>query len=200
MKPVLSNLLVAGVLATSSAPLSAQSPAAAQPAGPRTEVPRKAPAPSGKAAPADEAQAAYWYDGRVRRALRLDPEWIADFGATPAERAAKARAPLQRSGGAEKSPGGPPAGVSPVFRDAGGAPRALPGGVIVRLRPAESPRAQERLAAAGLTPVRAIDAGRRTWLVESAPGLPSLELANRLHEGGAFESAEPNWWRPRALK
>lgn len=194
MKPALATLILAGVLATSSAPL------AAQPAGQRAEVPRKAPTPSAKAAPAREAQAGYWYDGSVRRALRLDPEWVADFGATPAERAAKARAPLQRSGGAEKSAGGPPAGVSPVFRDAGGSPRALPGGVIVRLRPADSPRAREHLAAAGLTPVRAIDAEGRTWLVESAPGLPSLELANRLHEGGAFESAEPNWWRPRALK
>ena len=24
----------------------------------------------------------------------------------------------------------------------------------------------------------------------------ALELANRLHESGAFESASPNWWRP----
>ena len=32
------------------------------------------------------------------------------------------------------------------------------------------------------------------------PGMPALELANRLHASTDFESAEPNWWKPRALK
>ena len=38
------------------------------------------------------------------------------------------------------------------------------------------------------------------WLVASPPGMASLALANQLHESGRFESAAPNWWRPRALK
>ena len=42
--------------------------------------------------------------------------------------------------------------------------------------------------------------GSGLWLVGSEPGLPSLDLANRLYESGDFAVAAPNWWQPRALK
>jgi len=38
------------------------------------------------------------------------------------------------------------------------------------------------------------------WLLEGPPGLGSLELANRLHAGGQFAAAQPNWWVQRTLK
>lgn len=154
-------------------------------------------------APADSAL--YWYDGGQRQALRVDGEQLADF-----RRAAKDT--LRPAGDVEKSPSGSlPDGVSPVLRNAGAAAgdaRALPGGVVVTLQAAPADgdaaaresTARELLQRRGLTPVRALDAMQRIWLVESPPGLPSLELANRLHESGGFESAEPNWWRPRARK
>ena len=99
---------------------------------------------------------------------------------------------------AAAAPGGA-AAVSPVFVDASGRPRALPGGVIVSLKQGlRESQAREQLQAAGLTPVRQI--GERMWLVESPVGIASLELANRLHATGRFEFVQPNWWQPRSTK
>lgn len=89
--------------------------------------------------------------------------------------------------------------LSPVFLDASGRPRALPGGVIVALKQGiPQTQALEQLQTAGLTPVRQI--GERMWLVESPVGFASLELANRLHATGQFEFVQPNWWQPRTTK
>ncbi len=94
---------------------------------------------------------------------------------------------------------GSAATVSPVFVDASGQPRALPGGVIVSLKQSlPEPQARAQLEAAGLTAVRQL--GERMWLVASPVGIASLELANRLHATGAFEFAQPNWWQPRHTK
>ncbi len=136
-----------------------------------------------------------WYDGEHRRELQVDPEWVVDFRtAKPQfERRDPARFGTEKSDGLV-------AGVSPVLRDSNGEPRALPGGVIVRLRDADLADPRKALAEAGLEPVRPIDPQQRTWLVASPAGLDSLALANRLHESARFESVTPNWWRPRALK
>lgn len=142
----------------------------------------------------------YWYDGNQRRTVRIDPEWIADFRTKAADTRAAARTPLVRADGAEKAAALQDAGVSEVLRDDSGSPRALPGGVIVRVREADLRNARERLEDEGLRPVRALDPEERYWLVEAPAGIESLELANRLHESGRFESASPNWWRPRTLK
>lgn len=160
---------------------------------------RKPPAASaGKAAP--QAAQRYWYDGTRRRALRLDPAWIAEFGASARQQPGSSRSPLKRSIGGDKALASLPPDASPVFRDEAGAPRALAGGVIVRLREADVPRARQRFADAGLVALRPIDPEGRSWLVASPPGLPALELANQLHESGSFESVAPNWWQPRTLK
>ncbi|MEZ5604661.1 MAG: hypothetical protein R3E41_10735 [Burkholderiaceae bacterium] len=107
---------------------------------------------------------------------------------------------MKRFIGGEKGLETLPSGSSPVFRDDNGAMRALAGGVVVRLREADVPDARARLADAGLLPIRQLDPEGRNWLVASPSGMPSLELANQLHESGKFESATPNWWRPRSLK
>ena len=159
----------------------------------------------GIAAPATAEGPLYWYDGGQRQALRLDGTQVADFRLA-------AKDALRPAGDVEKSGSDTlPDGVSPVLRNVGAAPgdaRALPGGVIVTLQapPAGSDVAARESSARGLlqrhglAPVRALDADQRIWLVEAPAGLASLELANRLHESGGFESAEPNWWRPRARK
>jgi len=163
------------------------------------------PAPEAGSAAARQAAGGkaqlHWYENGHRRALRIDPAWIADF-ASPAGGPTRdsSRTPLKRFIGGEKALEALPAGASPVFRDENGAARSLAGGVVVRLREADLRDARARLADAGLVPVRPIDPEGRSWLVESPPGLPSLELANQLHESGKFESVTPNWWRPRALK
>lgn len=183
----------------------------------------------------DDRLQRYWYDGKRKRTLRVDPDWVADFryrtgsgtsesganesganesgaresGTTPpakvdrmAPRARRAsvRSPLERVQREDSARVTREAGVSEVLRNEAGSPRALPGGVIVRLQESDRRNAYDILVEAGLRPVRALDPEQRSWLVESPAGLESLELANRLHESGRFESASPNWWRPRALK
>lgn len=142
-------------------------------------------------------QQRFWYDGEQRREIQLDPDWMVDFrGAKPS---LERRAALSGATSAEKA--APLAsGQSVVLRDETGAARALPGGVIVRLQERDVGAAARLFSELGLVPVRPLDPQQRTWLVEAPAGLESLTLANRLHESGRFESAAPNWWRPRALK
>lgn len=164
--------------------------ACAQTAGTGTSSPIAASASNGS-----DAQQRFWYDGERRRELRVDPGWIADFrGAKP-----KLQRRSEAAAGEEKA-AGLSAGQSEVLRDESGAPRALPGGVIVRLHERDVGDAAKLFSELGLAPVRSLDPQQRTWLVESPAGLESLALANRLHETGRFEMAAPNWWRPRALK
>ena len=141
------------------------------------------------------AQQHYWYDGSERRMLWSVPGVSADFSARSAQR----HQVLRPSSLIEKS-----APHSPVFRDApagAGAERALPGGVIIRLRTGASAQEREVLFARhGVQALRALGDNPDLWLIASPPGLPALDLANRLHESGDFGFAAPNWWRPRALK
>ena len=146
---------------------------------------------------ADPGASLYWYDGNVRRPLQVDADHVARFGAGTSRRADEVIVPAAL---AAKDDSGTST-RSPVLRDASGAPRALPGGVIVTLPPdtAGEADARARLAALGVQPVRPIGAGARVWLVAAEAGLASLQLANRLHESGAV-IAQPNWWQPRATK
>jgi len=113
--------------------------------------------------------------------------------------AASSDAAASSSGAADASTATDAAEISPVFVDASGQPRALPGGVIISLKE-ELPdnQAQAQLQAQGLTPVRRI--GARMWLVQSPVGIASLELANRLQASGRYDFVQPNWWQPRTTK
>lgn len=144
------------------------------------------------------AQQRFWYDGEHRRALHVDPDWVVDFSGAKPKLEQRAAIPDATSAAAKST--GPAPGQSEVLRDETGAPRALPGGVIVRLHERDVGDAAKLFAELGLKPVRALDPQQRTWLVEAPAGLESLALANELHDSGRFESAAPNWWRPRALK
>jgi len=153
---------------------------------------------AGAAAPTDATH--YWYDGGRRRGLLVDDDLRADFGsgkAIPADRQARGGKALDAPTGPEAADG------SPVFRDADSPAikRALPGGVIITTHGSTDARALDRLLAPlGLAVSRQLDAGGTRWLVETPPGVASLELANRLHESGDFAAVAPNWWRERALK
>jgi len=145
---------------------------------------------------AAHGQQRYWYDGDQRRALWAEGSVVADFAARSAEKS-RVLKPAALVKGASAS-------ESPVFRDAkasGSATRALPGGVIVRFRPS-MPEEQRRqlIATHRLEPVRELGEGSGLWLMHGAPGLASLDLANRLYESGDFAAASPNWWQPRRLK
>lgn len=89
--------------------------------------------------------------------------------------------------------------VSPLFVDAAGHPRALPGGVILSLEERLSEEeARARLEADGLAVLRRINA--TTWLVDSPAGVASLDLADRLQASGRYRLVQPNWWKPRVTK
>lgn len=197
MRPALVALALAGL---ASAQLSFAADAGqALPRKPDAAASGKAASPAG-AGGTPKAASLYYYENGRKKALRVDPGWVADFAAPAKPEPGKPRTPVKRFIGGEKGLERLPSGSSPVFRDDNGAARALGGGVIVRLRDAGLPETHARLAGAGLVPVRPLDPEGRTWLVDAPPGLASLELANRLHESGQYESAAPNWWRPRALK
>jgi hypothetical protein len=197
MRPALVALALAG-LASTHASFAADA-GQALPRKPDATASGKAAAPVG---PGKTANAAgrYYYENGQKKSLRLDPGWVADFSAPAKPAPGKSRTPVKRFIGGEKGLETLPDGSSPVFRDDNGAMRALAGGVVVRLREAGVPDARARLADAGLLPIRQLDPEGRTWLVASPSGMPSLDLANQLHESGKFESATPNWWRPRSLK
>ena len=94
-----------------------------------------------------------------------------------------------------------PADAQPVFRSVSGTLMALPGGAIVIFDEAwDSARAMRFFAAEGIPRDRIsplpLD---NSYLVETEPGFPSLDLANRLAGRPGVEVSSPNWWREVAL-
>jgi hypothetical protein len=156
-------------------------------------------------APAKETSGAYvWYDGGKPRAVRLDQALVAEFdgksepAATPVLRSNGVRVWRQQDEAATRAVA---AGkTSPVFRDSeGGAMRALPGNIIVRLDPAwNAAQVDGWLAANGLTGLRRLAIGGNVLVVASPPGLAALELANRLQLSGKVIAAQPEWWEQRS--
>jgi hypothetical protein len=144
-----------------------------------------------------------WYDGGKAREVQLDDALVAEFDA----RSEPAATPVLRSNGVriwrrqdEAATRAAAAGkTSPVFRDSeGGAMRALPGNVIVRLDPAwNEARVNDWLASNGLTGLRRLPIGANVLVVASPPGLAALDLANRLQLSGTVVSAQPEWWEQR---
>jgi hypothetical protein len=132
----------------------------------------------------------YYYDGSEKRVIITDGQQWANVKDGKS-------VDLRVSSSVEKS--GKSTSGSPVFRHGQtGAPMALPGGIIVKPKSGDT-GAVAKLKAKGFEVERAIgDSG--TLLVKSPEGMPTLQLANQLHESGEFESASPNWWRERRKK
>lgn len=134
----------------------------------------------------------FWYDGDQRRELSVDSSTVARFA--PGEKAVLIAKGL--TVGNEKSV---TSNDSPVLID-GGLKRGLPGGVIVTLlRAMPDDQAIALLKAAGLEPVKALQ-DSKVWLVASAPGMASLDLANRVHDTKQFAASQPNWWTQKTKK
>lgn len=142
-----------------------------------------------------------WYDGGKPKQVWLDRSLLAEFGSR-AESGSRAVVDTQgvrvwraeeQAAARAKAHGK----TSPVLRDApGGAMRALPGNVIVRLNPSLGEmEVSQWLAAQGLVDVGRLGFGKNILIVRSAPGLASLELANRLQASGTVLSAQPEWWQ-----
>ena len=138
----------------------------------------------------------YWYDGDQRKELTIDTGSVARFALGEKAIVIDRKLSVTTSQPAEKAIG---INESPMFID-GGLKRGLPGGVVVTLlRSMPDDQAVALLKSAGLEPVRAL-MDSRIWLVASAPGMASLELANKIHEGKQFAASQPHWWTPKAKK
>lgn len=147
-----------------------------------------------------------WYDGGKPREVQVDETLVAEFdnasgsSATPVLRSNGVRIWRRQDDAATRAVA--TGKTSPVFRDTeGGAMRALPGNVIVRLEPAwNAGQVRDWLAAYGLTELRRLPIGGNVLVVASPPGLAALELANRLQLSGKVLSAQPEWWEQRSLR
>ena len=106
---------------------------------------------------------------------------------------------LRRVAAAASSSPPPAENTSPVFREgdsAAGRLMALPGGVIVNFK-LEWTAAQIRswLQSQGLTIRHAMALQGHWFVIDSAAGLASLQLANAIQASGQVLSASPNWWK-----
>jgi len=166
-------------------------------------------------------ESVYYYDGKHRRELWLDPELLADFAPSESSKStflAAVPTAQERPGTnpslrlwklptgydvrilAEDMNAGPaPDGFSPVLRS-GRSPRtqaySIPGGVIVVFKPEWTTGEIEAWARQRVLEFASpLAMGKNAFLIESAAGLPSLELANEIFESGEVVSAQPNFWR-----
>lgn len=133
--------------------------------------------------------------------LKIDAGREAVF-ASPASGPTAGAGPLLRARSAAGSPSvgsGTSEAVSPVYVDAAGNPRALPGGVIVTFKDeVDDDTARQRIAASGQQVERRLGPG--LWLITTASGEAALEATRALEDSGQFRSVEPNWWRPPVHK
>ncbi len=93
---------------------------------------------------------------------------------------------------------------SPVLHDSpstDGAMRLLPGNVIAVLDPSWNQDAVSQWAARHkVRIVRETNLAPNMVVLETAPGLPALELANSLYRSGEVKAAFPDWWTEKTLK
>ena len=162
------------------------------------------------------ATSAHYFDGNVQRVITLDPSLQADITPTPAASLAGALQARSKPSGATaplvtlRATSGPVAKAtssgltSPVYREGdspAGRLMALPGGVLVKFQP-EWTDAQVRawVASKGLSVSQRLEIAGNWYVLGTAPGHASLELANRLHLSGEVLSATPNWWKQTAAR
>lgn len=166
-------------------------------------------------------QSYVWYDGDQAQTVWLDPNLVADFTRRPphegalkrafprAQELARRHAGMRlwradgRVGAAETlrtlAETAPAADYSPVLRDGpseDASVRALPGNIIVYFQPDwDEGVVAAWVQARGLTIVKRLEVGRNVYVIETAPGLASLEIANSLYLSGEVVAAFPDWWR-----
>ena len=158
----------------------------------------------------------YWYDGDRRLELKIASELAADFrndrwGISPQQinlitsvREAHPGVILY-----QLDPGltaaqqsvlfDPPSALSPVFEDSGGLLKALPGEVTVIFEEEMSREAIEALwgnmTGINTDEVKPLGWHPQGYILQTAPGLAALRLANSLVGRPGIALVAPNWWR-----
>ncbi|MCB1157441.1 MAG: hypothetical protein H7A25_25990 [Leptospiraceae bacterium] len=95
-----------------------------------------------------------------------------------------------------------PQSSSPVFRDASGHFYGLPGNVLIFFPEGTGEKeALKLLKEKQYTVIRKLPLrSRLVFVLESPPGIPSLELADKLQEERNPFQALPNWWISRNIR
>ena len=157
-------------------------------------------------------QLMHWHDGPKRQDIWMTNSLVADFSNRAGTKAATERTLIKEHKGARiwklasnastKSVNNNN-NLSPVFRAQpnNGALQALPGGVVVILNPTlEASTVEEWLDENDLTIEKNLTLSKYAFLIQTAPGIESLELANQLIENdeeGIVLNSSPNWWSER---
>jgi hypothetical protein len=93
---------------------------------------------------------------------------------------------------------------SPLFREGEqgeGRMSALPGNVIVIFYSNWSTEKIKKWAFQHhLVMLKNLENSSQIWMVQSPPGLESLQLANQLYETGEVLASIPNWWKESAKR
>ena len=88
--------------------------------------------------------------------------------------------------------------ISPVFyqSSSGGPKMALPGNVIVEFKPSLSEaQISVWLKQNGYTVVKTMSLGSsKFYVLQTGPGLESLDTANKIFASGVAKRSQPNWW------
>ena len=178
---------------SASAPLPITSPVTSE----RKGAPAAQPGVSVKNKPPDDGQRGTppqgrsytWQDGERTITVFLQEDLIADqygnirAGLTDDEQGA-VRGQDDQSGD------------TPVFLSHSGSRMTLPGGVMLALDQTWSTaevNAFFKLNAVALSDVSGLDYLTNGFFIETAPGFPSLELANSMAEQDGVVAASPNW-------
>ena len=96
------------------------------------------------------------------------------------------------------------ADARPVFRsESGGGLMTLPGGILLALDPEwDEQQVEEFFTENGISLDRTseLDFIENGFLIDTEPGLPSLDLANELAAQDGVLISSPNWWREAQTK
>lgn len=163
-----------------------------------------------------QAESPYYYNGTNQQRITVDSSQVAEFPPLSDGKIASARSaqsasqtasnwrfvifhPAASTGMSLPSAHTSVQGTSPVYREGdspAGRLMALPGGVIVQFQ-SEWTDAQVAswITAKGLVVNQRLGIHGNWYLIRSASGAASLNLANSIYESGDVVSASPNWWK-----
>ena len=150
----------------------------------------------------EETQTEYaWEDGDRTLTVTLQTDLVLEESTGEVAKGSLAATP---SGSVAKSTDAEGGNTGlPVFRSSSGALMTLPGGVLLLLDQDWSETrvnqffADNSIALADVSELEWIDNG---YFIETAPGFPSLTLANALAGQEGVELSSPNWWQEVELK
>lgn len=149
----------------------------------------------------------HYYDGNTQHAIKLQPNLVAEFASNASAQArstenANTKRPfvtIRKNVPLASRAAGSATSQSPVFREGdspAGRLMALPGGVIVNFKPDWTDDQIQLWAKTHSYVIKQkLNILGNWYVIDTPPGLISLQTANDIHETGEVLSASPNWWK-----